>query len=304
MKCPLCKSKNIEVLENINTKELIKLYKRNLNIDVSEYFNNKKLIYNRCNNCDLRYFYPLTSGNELLYKQLQVYDWYYLNKKDEYRIVANIIDSYNSVLEIGAGKGSFYSYLTCKNYCGLEINKEVIIEGKRKGIPLLNETIEKHAKNNSEKYDVACSFQVLEHITNIESFINNVKKCVRLGGMLIFIVPSENSFLTIVKNGILNMPPHHVTRWTDRSLSLLAEYYNLEVLDIIHEQLQPFHYEWVKNTLLYCYFDKKKDKLVDYSLRNKILSRLSTIISKRVKSSFINKLGLNGHSVIAVYRKR
>ena len=100
------------------------------------------------------------------------------------------------------------------------------------------------------------------------------------------------------------MPPHHVTRWTDRSLSLLAEYYNLEVLDIIHEELQPMHYELVKSTLLYCYLDKKKDKLLDCSLSNNIMSRISAIISRKVKSSFINKLGLNGHSVIAVYRKR
>lgn len=47
----------------------------------------------------------------------------------------------------------------------------------------------------------------------------------------------------------LNMPPHHVTRWSDRSLVNLLVRLGIPKVSLWHEPVAPYHSDWYKSTL-------------------------------------------------------
>lgn len=167
----------------------------------------------------------------------------------------------------------------------------------KNGITILNELIEEHAVKNIESYDVVVSFQVLEHVTNVYSFIKASVETLKKGGLLILAVPSEDSFLRFSVNSILNMPPHHVTRYEDKTFEKIAEIFNINLATIEHEPLQPIHYDYYRNTM----FQHKylNCQMIDGSLKRKIVSRMGNYLEKHIDEKNLPK----GHSVVAVFKK-
>ena len=145
------------------------------------------------------------------------------------------------VLEVGCGKGAFSRKIETPNYTGLEFSRNAIEIASKANIKILNEFVEDHSNSNSEIYDTVCSFQVLEHVAKPNSFIESCLKCLKPGGLLIFSVPSDDSFIGSLTNNIMNIPPHHVTRWTDKTLKYVADYFGIRLIDIHHEKLADVH---------------------------------------------------------------
>lgn len=118
---------------------------------------------------------------------------------------------------------------------------------------------------------------------------------------MIVAVPSEDSFLSKCVNGVLNMPPHHVTRWSDESLRSIAKIFNLELIEISHESVQPIHYQFYWNVILQSKINQHA--LIDNSLKRKISNRISSAVSK-IMSRVSKPINQYGHTVVAVYRKK
>ena len=79
------------------------------------------------------------------------------------------------MLDVGSGRGVFSKYLDSSiDYTGLELSSEAVQLAKEDQINVLNMTIEDFAKTTQKKYDFIVSFQVLEHIEDIESFMNSL----------------------------------------------------------------------------------------------------------------------------------
>ena len=140
MTCPLCLNESIKELEVINRLELIKLYKNLTNIDFS-YLLNQDLKYCECENCKLRFYDPLITGDEKFYNSLQKFDWYYMDEKDEYLEAKKYINSTDKVLEVGSGKGAFAKHLTSKDYIGLDFSENAKKMAAKNGITIENEMI-------------------------------------------------------------------------------------------------------------------------------------------------------------------
>lgn len=119
---------------------------------------------------------------------------------------------------------------------------------------------------------------------------------------MIIAVPSEDSFLKYVTNDILNMPPHYVTRWPDETLKFISQVYNLGLLDIYHEKVQPIHKLWFITSILNCAFNRS-NKLIDLSLKWKILNKFSSILARFILKGFGEEMLPYGHTVVAVYKK-
>ena len=142
---------------------------------------------------------------------------------------------------------------------------------------------------------------------NINSFIKSSIRCLKPNGLLILSVPSFDSFSRYTTNFSLDMPPHHVTRWTDKALSNLVKYFDIELLEIIHEPLQLAHRQMYVQAILrrsLINFSKQKVKNIDFSCNNSIVS----LIGKGLSKIFLQGLGdpifsPRGISVLAVYRK-
>ena len=310
LSCPLTGSSKIVLIENINANFLIKRYKKRFNCDISSELKNIKEIgfYHSCDS-DLRFFYPMVTGSELLYEKLQNFDWYYQEEKEEYEYACQYIKESDLVLEIGCGKGAFSEKITCQKYIGLEYSQKAKTLASN-NITILNEFVQEHSINNSENYTVVLGFQVLEHVAEIHSFIEASLNCLKPGGLLIFSVPSADSFVSCLKNNTLNMPPHHVSWWSDKSLRYVAQIFGLKILDIHHEKLAEIHRRWYASSILLQALEKtigydSKNQLIDRSLTYKILSKISVWGARWLARGIRDPRFLpNGHSVTVVYQKQ
>jgi SAM-dependent methyltransferase len=301
MICLLCASSDTIIIENISCRLLKRAYKKK-GIDIDKLLQCKTMQYVQCSACGIRFFVPPVTGDDVFYRQLQRFSWYYLNDKQEYAYAQKYINGDAKVLEIGAGSGAFARYLNQQNYTGLEFSQDAVDLAQKNGINVFKQDVQSFAKENPEEYDVVCSFQVLEHVSDPASFLSAQIQALKPGGKLVIAVPSEDSFLKYITNGILNMPPHHITRWSDNVLESLTDLFGIQCIDIYHEKLAEIHKKGMISTLLQkCFL---KPKLTDNSLKRKIISKFSSLLVGPLSKSMPLEMYPNGHTVVAVYEKK
>ncbi|MFT6735318.1 MAG: 2-polyprenyl-3-methyl-5-hydroxy-6-metoxy-1,4-benzoquinol methylase [Polaribacter sp.] len=306
--CPLCSSINAKKLESIKVNELDKLYHKGSGYSVKKVFKNiNSLELCRCGDCDLQYFYPMVPGTEEFYENLQKLDWYYFDDKPEFDVALKYIDKEDNILEIGSGKGSFAKKLSSNQYTGLEFSQQAIKFAESNGVHLLAQSVEDYSIGNKNKHDVVCDFQVLEHVSDVNTFLSSSVTCLKPGGLMIISVPSANSFSRYVRNFWADMPPHHLTRWTDLALANIAKQYGLELLNIHHEDLQSTHKIFYSVTIfsnaIFSLFGKSF-RNIDLSFTARILGKISDLLGKVFSKGLISDdLLPRGISVVAVYRK-
>jgi len=245
MTCPLCNSTNSKLHHSYTKQSIIDAYKNDplftenneYGVDVTDDLDAVGSIINlhHCNNCGLRYFDPLLTGTSKFYSKLQKYHWYYKDggdDKSEFSFIQNkYLTDTASVLELGCGDGYFKNYVS-GSYVGVDpYSKQSFV---------IKDTIETYAEKNIQ-HDVVCAFQTLEHVSDSKRFIQSAVKCMKSSGLLVLTVPSEDSFLGKVENFSLNLPPHHVTRWSDESLKHIAKQFDLELMEIYHEPMIDYH---------------------------------------------------------------
>lgn len=306
--CPLCNSGNVHSAEKIRVSNLAGLYEKMLGESILQEFSGcRELDFFSCKECDLKFFYPPLTGSEKFYEKLQKFDWYYMEDKNEYDFAKEYISESDFVLEVGCGKGAFAKKIKSKEYTGLEFSSRAKLIGEKEGVSIVNESVQIHAQNNRQKYDVVCSFQVLEHVSDVNGFLNSSIECLKPGGLLIVSVPSADTFLSSVTNGILNMPPHHVTWWSDKSLESIADIFGIEMIDLEHEMLADIHKDWFSATLtlnVLNAFLKRRTRLIDTSLTGRIVNMIAIKMGRFYGLALGNKnMRPYGHSVTVIYRK-
>jgi len=125
------------------------------------------------------------------------------------------------ILDIGCNYGSLIYNLYClgyENIFGIDIEGDSINKG-RLFYPEISNNLSKHNPGdipfNDNTFDVVLMFDVIEHVPNIEIFINKVKKTLKPGGVFIFQTP--NKFINIpweIING------RSLTKWQSYHCSL------------------------------------------------------------------------------------
>jgi 2-polyprenyl-3-methyl-5-hydroxy-6-metoxy-1,4-benzoquinol methylase len=294
---PLLRNNQAILEKKIPSSFIIKKYKERLNLNVEEYLLDVQDVQlYRCCDTGFRFYYPFNlSGDSLFYEQLQNFEWYYTPWKWEHQITTNYISDGMKILEVGSASGSFLEKIKTQNKVeckGLELNVKAALEGQKKGLDIVLESIQEHSKDNNNEYDLVCSFQVLEHIADVHSFIKAKITCIKDSGLLVISVPNNSSFIRNDSEDILNMPPHHMGLWGKESLTALTNIFPLQLIQIHFEVLQEHHYNW------YAYLFGKKMlwplKKIYYKFR---LDRLLLFFIK------FFKIKVTGHTILAVYRK-
>jgi SAM-dependent methyltransferase len=284
-----------KLMDEFEVSEIVDNYKNLYQINVSEVFKGlKKVELYKCLQSGYGFYYPFTlAGNDTFYKQLSVFDWYYLPWKWEHEQSMPFVKNAKSILEIGCGAGAFLKTIQQRlpenEITGLEITTDADKEPF-----ILNESIEEHALQNEEKYDLVCFYQVLEHISNPNSFLHEAIKVLKKGGILIISVPNNNTiFLHNNREAYLNFPPHHMGLWNKESLEYLTKQFPLELTDRLYEPIQDYHFEWFKSVL------KRKIKKIKFPLmfrfseNSRCINTVATILRPFYK----------GHSIMFVYKK-
>lgn len=303
--CLLCGEHPTRLAQRIPATKLIEAYRAQLgvvpNLCVDE------VRYLTCPSCGLRFFDPQVTGDEAFYSSLQKISWYYSPAKQEFALAADYIGSADHVLEIGAGRGLFLREIEPASYTGLEFSSSAIQSAAADGIRLLAEPIERHARENPGKYDVVCAFQVLEHVARPRSFLDAAVAAMKPGGRLIVSVPGEDSFARHAVWDALNMPPHHITRWTDSCLRRIADLHALRLVALIPEALgrnmrrayaHATATRWIAGRIGF------EPELLDERVKRPLFAGAAALLAACLRRYLsMSRTFRRGHAVVAIFSK-
>jgi 2-polyprenyl-3-methyl-5-hydroxy-6-metoxy-1,4-benzoquinol methylase/ribosomal protein S27E len=144
----------------------------------------------------------------------------------------------STLLEVGAGYGTL-----CEELAALNIFKEIFAMEpsiylsevcRRKGLSVIESTIEKMDIKYEAKFDFAVSLELFEHLFSVDLFLEAVSKALRPEGYFIFSTLSGTGWDILVLREHSNSisPPHHINFLNPRSVELLAERNGWRVVDL------------------------------------------------------------------------
>lgn len=239
IKCPLCKSSNIEYAQE--KKNGYKLY--------------------ICRDCNLFFINPIPSEKELdeyYNNYLQEKGYKYLDKnlraykikkvwQERLNLLKKFVKNINhkSILEIGSGTGEWLETLSnndITDFIGLEISKEEykLLESQYKN-KVLNQSLVEF--NANKKFDIICIWDVLEHFVSIDRNINKIKELLKENGLIIFSTVNTDSISFKLKRADWRYfcPPEHIFYFNQKSIKHLANQYDFDILYFKSQiQLQAF----------------------------------------------------------------
>ena len=244
MNCSLCGSPDVNRIDAVSIERLIADWQAVFGVDIGdELVGHESIERYGCRRCRLQFFAPSLPGSERLYAQMEKFDWYYSSHKWEHDIALLGLRGRTRILEVGCGDGHFITRARDErelNVEGIELNESAVNKAKGNGLPVRLLELEEAAKQFPKHYDAVCAFQVLEHVANPRAFLEQCCALIRPGGTLILGLPNADSFLKH-QYCLLDMPPHHATRWSKRTLFFLSNVLPLELKRIEQEPLAEYH---------------------------------------------------------------
>lgn len=249
---PLTGTNNVTLLKKKPVNQIVRDWLETYKIDIADEFHSYKEIFlYRCNETNLKFFLPNEIvGSGKLYEKLEKFDWYYMPDKWEHHVAIQDLQKSDRVIEIGCGFGEFVESLRNElqiDAYGIELNSSAVEKAQELGRPVELMTLEEVAKQQSAAFDTVCSFQVLEHIPNLNKFLNSCIDLLKPGGRLLICVPNSDGFIRLADNDLLNQPPHHMSLWSRCVLEKLSQYFPLKTIRILSEPLALYHLDWFIN---------------------------------------------------------
>ncbi|MBL1177939.1 class I SAM-dependent methyltransferase [Pantanalinema sp. GBBB05] len=242
---PLTGSTQVVLLQTISSQQLIHDWQQQLQIDITSELKGYPEIYlYQCQQTGLKFFSPLDiAGSSHLYEALQQYPWYYLPDRWEHQVALKDLADCHTVLEIGCGSGDFVkSGLEAGlDIRGIELNQAAVLAAQNQGLPVEYLDLQDAAKLYHSSLDGVCSFQVLEHVPDPKHFIGLAIEMLKPGGKLILCVPNSDSIFQYHPNLLLDQPPHHLYRWSARSLKALEQLFPIQLATVRLEPLAAYH---------------------------------------------------------------
>ena len=187
----------------------------------------------RCTNCTLVFANPPVPGNADFYSWVTKVPKYYHEFRWEWEKAADFIRGIDAkhVLEIGCGTGNFLKYITETKgvkSTGLDTHEPSVLSCRDKNLDCYCQNIEQFLNMNQKtKFDIVCAYHCLEHVENPIDMLSSMKRLLNHSGYIIFSVPYSPTTMECVGWDCLNLPPHHVTRWNERSLAELIKRSNM-----------------------------------------------------------------------------
>jgi len=301
MKSPLTHKENVRLVKSYPADVVIGLYKKDMSIDIAPFFSGvDKVDLYECLDSGYRFYYPLTlEGNPKFYEDLIHSNFrYYPGWKWENNIAAKYIQAGNRLIDVGCGDGTFLNMLgkvkPGVHRFGIEFNEEAIRQATGKGLHIYSEPVQMVAAKQPGEYDVATTFQVLEHIADVSGFLKAKIGLVKPGGLIIIGVPNNNPYIYRKdKYHTLNLPPHHMGLWGRRSLSSLPDYLPVKLEGIHIEPVDDlFYYTFVQASLAGLYSRMYRGSKLFRGI-GRMVNKISRPVAKAIR----------GRNIVAVYRK-
>jgi len=237
--CPLCKSEDVQVVYSVTNAEAAQHWKlkehdpaghRALSDKIEALWGQKHAESMLCHTCDFGFSSPFVAGDESFYMMAHGASRYPKDKWEFTRAVELLKPRMNNdfrVLEIGSGYGFFLDKLVSvglppANAWSLEYNDTARDKLEAKGYRVFLDGLPALIALG-EQFDAVCMFQVLEHSDNLDVLLPSLKSVLRPGGEIIFAVPNAKQVrFQEEHDSLLDMPPNHISRWSETSFRQLA----------------------------------------------------------------------------------
>lgn len=153
------------------------------------------------------------------------------------------------------------------NYCvGIDHNEKKANELNSHGYNIL--AIKAQSIDLDRKFDVACAFDILEHVEDPKSFFGNINSLLREDGKLLLSVPNPFCFLKWFRaffKGEGNNDPDHVCWYCNSTIKEMMKRHGFKVEKLVFGSGEPRLYYFVffpkiiRHTSLYVVASKIKD---------------------------------------------
>ena len=231
--CPLTGAAGSVLLEEISPKLLSDLWRLGARVDPAPLHAGAPRIGLWRSPVGLYFFHPAPEGTDAFYRAFYRRFGTYAafarlaRQRPDFAAGAALVQPGDRVLDVGSGSGAFARLVPQARYTGLDPNAPA-----EPGITVLAESLAAHAARCPEAYDMVCGFQVLEHVANPLAMAADMLRCLRPGGLLVLAMPQFGSPLHRIPNNLLNLPPHHLTWWSESAGLALCAALGLEVVRV------------------------------------------------------------------------
>jgi 2-polyprenyl-3-methyl-5-hydroxy-6-metoxy-1,4-benzoquinol methylase len=176
-----------------------------------------------------------------------IYFFRLLRKREIQKYVKN-----GSILDIGCGRGLFLNLMKKHGWevAGVEFDEETALQvSKAYGIKVIpSQSISKLPDNS---FDVITLFHVLEHTINPQMTINESKRLLKEGGLLVVEVPNLSSLqASIGKKAWFHLDvPHHFYHFSDAGIKALLRKNSFRILRVQQFSLEYNPFGWLQTLL-------------------------------------------------------
>jgi SAM-dependent methyltransferase len=239
-RCPLCRSAQAEPVGALRYDDVWAQFERVHGVVLSDPVRRRhapapEARLMRCTTCGLEWFSPQVPGDAAFYEEVMTAAGYEPDRW-EFALAAARIAPGRAVIDFGCGEGAFLRTLegSAGRRAGVDHNPAAVRALRAAGIEAFVDDFAGVAERVPGEFDVACAFQVLEHLADAEPLIEAMTTVVRPGGRLLIGVPNAD------RGGRLDLepfdsPPHHMSRWRVAQLEELARRFGLGLIRVDRE---------------------------------------------------------------------
>ena len=253
--CPICGSSDCNDFLKIDFLEAGKLLTNNVekrfsisNL-VKSIWGKEYALFVKCNTCQFAFSQPFIAGNDKYYSLVYDNEVSYPANKWEYEKTKKILlkdknkENLN-LLEIGAGDGAFLTKISPdiikkENIISTEFSKNGLEKITEKGFECFQVSIDELTeKQGIKKIDIACMFQVVEHIDNIHHFFTTLNNLLNPNAKIFIAIPNAIQRDYYDSQGIhYDIPPTHIGRYSKETIEYVCNKYGWKLIDYEHEPM-------------------------------------------------------------------
>ena len=242
--CPCCGHERHLTLQKFSVAELARLWTVHFGFDPFVGWTGGEVLFQfRCVQCSLVFHSPEIYGDDAFYARLSQHDWYYESEKWEFDVALDLIRRYRptSLLEVGCGSGEFLQKVVSgvDSVMGVDINPDALARAIVKGLKVTDQPL----ANLSQTFDMVVLFEVLEHLPSPSEMLAAMVDRLNPGGTLVIAVPNPDGYLKDQGLVLLDLPPHHSTKWSRETFAYIGTRFGLQEVTYATEPLRYVHYQ-------------------------------------------------------------
>jgi SAM-dependent methyltransferase len=208
---------------------------------------NQVLVLIECMECGYGRFDPVVPGTVKFYEAISGAD-YYNAEKWEFSCAAQDLKASGArrILDVGCGSGIFLDYLKKTlpgaDLFGFDLNSDLLNQVASRGFGVLPHDFHQDDADfdGGTQFDAICMLQVLEHAVQPLAFLSAFLRLLRPGGLLILTTPNAAGPIRRFSDALTELPPHHLTRWTEQSFRTMLSTHGVIIHIVQFEPLPDY----------------------------------------------------------------